>query len=249
MLPEFGVEIAPGRFDATLAQVQAAWDDMRADPDIDVIIGTEYGSGKFDRALRAPGWDFFRGDGECVVAWRTDAFERAWREAGHTDRIGRPFFRGGNHNAQTPIASVPLRHIAADQIVRVLVPHMPAHIQAGDGFRRTTARVIQQGAAWLSSLHAMGRRIRRFAKHHPRSSELVNGDFNVDFHRAHWRALVARTLGLRCATPLPKGGDLGRRLVSWAFVRGLVVVRSTMGRKYDGLDHRTIRIRFRIKGA
>lgn len=242
---EFDVALIPGRFDATPAQMRAAWDAER-EAGADLIDGTEAGSGKFDSAFRAPGWEFFRGDGECVVAWRTDVFERAWKGAGHTDRIGTPFFRGGNKDARTPIASVPLRHIGSGVIVRNLVPHMPAHIQAGDGFRKTTARVIQQGRAWVTSLAALGRRVRRFKKNHPNAAELVDGDFNVDFHRRHWRALVARVLDLTVAEPLPDGGDLGPRCVSWYLVRGLRVVAVKKGAKHEGLDHRTGRIRFQI---
>lgn len=244
---DFGVILAPGRFDATPAQAQAAWDGFRADPDVDLIIATEYGSGRFDRALRADGWDHFRGNGECVVSWRTDTFKHPWNGAGYADRVGTEFYRGGNHHAQTPIASMPLRHICSGVIVRTLVSHMPAHIQAGDGFRKTTVRVIQQGRAWVTSLAAIGNRTRRFGKHHPASVELVAGDWNTDFHRAHWRALVGRTLGLRCAHPLPKGGDLGGRLVSWAFVRGLRLVNAEHLDKPKGYDHQPIKIRFRIK--
>ena len=244
-MTEFGVIIAPGRFDATPKQARAAWDEYRKQAD--VILGTEYGSGKFDAAFDADGWGYFRGKGECVVAWRTDVFEPAWQPS--ADRIGKPFFRGGNKNARTPIAQVPLRHLAVDRLLMVRVPHTPAHVQAGDEFRRTTPRVIAQATAWVSALAVMGKRSRRFRKHHPRAAELTAGDWNVDMHRAHWRTVIGRALGLRCVKPLTKGGDLGKRLVSWGFYRGLRVVSTELLPKQDGFDHRAALIRFRIKGA
>lgn len=240
----FGVILAPGRFDATLDQARKAWGGYRADS-IDLILGTEYGSGKFDAAFEADGWDYFRGNGECVVSWRTDVFEPAWKP--HAERIGREFWRGGNPHAQTPLASVPLRHKPTGRLVMVRVAHMPAHIQAGDGFRKTTARVIQQGRAWVSAVAAMGRLSRRFAKHHPHGAQIVAGDWNADMHRVHWRTVVARGLGLRCAKPLPDAGDLGGRLVSWAFHRGLRVRQTALLAKRAGFDHRPLLIRFDIK--
>lgn len=244
MHADFGVVLAPGRFDATVSQAKAAWDAYRADPEVDVILGTEYGSGKFDAAFDADGWGYFRGKGECVVAW-SDVFEPAWKNAGHADRIGKAFYRGGNHSARTPITVMPLR--IGDRVIRFRVTHMPAHIQAGDGFRRTTPRVIQQAAAWVSALAVLGKWSRRSKRNNPHSAEVVAGDWNVDMHRAHWRAVIRTALGLRCAKPLTKGGDLDKRLVSWPFYRGLRVVSTEILPKQDGFDHRAVLIRFRIK--
>lgn len=243
MTDSFGVTIAPGRFDATPRQAQEAWDYYRLGADL--ILGTEYGSGKFDRALSARGWDYFRGNGECVVAYRTDVFEPAWKPS--ADRIGAEFYRGGNHHARTPIAQVPLRHMATGRLLIVRVPHTPAHVQAGDGFRKTTARVIQQGRAWVSALAVLGRRSRRFKSNHPCGAQIIAGDWNVDLHRAHWRAVVGRALGLRCAKPLTEAGDLGKRLVSWAFFWGLVVESTEALEKQEGFDHVAMSIRFTIK--
>lgn len=245
MSHEFGVIIAPGRFDATPAQAKKAWDKYRKKAD--VILATEYGSGKFDAALDAEGWDYFRGHGEGVVAWRTDMFEVAWQPT--ADRIGTPFFRGGNHAARTPLTQVPLRHLGANRLVMIRVPHMPAHIQAGNGFRRTTPRVVAQAAGWLSALAVIGRRSERFRENHPKAAELVAGDWNVDMHRAHWRAVIHAATGLRCVKPLTDLGDLGRRLVSWGFFRGLRVVSTALLSKQDGFDHRAVSIQFRLKGA
>lgn len=244
-MPTFGVILAPGRFDATLAQARKAWDGFRASDAVDLILATEYGSGKFDPALDADGWDHFRGNGECVVAWRTDVFEPAWKP--RADRIGAEFFRGGNHHARTPMVTVPLRHVDTGRVVLVRVVHTPAHVQAGDGFRKTTARVIQQGRAWASALVVLGKRSRRFKAHHPRAAQIVAADWNVDMHRRHWRTVVGRGLGLRCATPLPDGGDLGKRLISWPFHRGLRVERTGLLSKRDGFDHRPVLVRYSIK--
>ena len=242
---EFVVVLAPGRFDATLAQARVAWAGYHAAAD--VVLATEYGSGKFDPALIADGWDHFRGNGECVVAWDTDLFAPAWKGAGHADRIGSPFFRGGNLHAQTPLTSMPLRHLPTGRLVMFRVPHTPAHVQAGDGFRRTTPRVIGQAAAWVSSLAAMGRLSRRFTVHHKNAAQVIAGDWNVDTHRAHWRGVISTALGLSCAKPLPTGGDLGNRLVSWFFHRGLTVESSRVLTKRAGFDHNPVRVRFSIK--
>lgn len=244
-MTEFGVVIAPGCFDATPRQARAAWDEYRARGEI--ILGTEYGSGKFDAAFDVPDWGYFRGNGECVVSWAAETFQPAWKNAGHADRIGKPFYRGGNPNARTPVTVMPLR--IGDRMIRFRVTHMPAHIQAGDGFRRTTPRVIQQAAAWVSALAVLGKWSRRSKRNNPRAAEVIGGDWNVDMHRAHWRAVIRTALGLRCVKPLTKGGDLGGRLVSWPFYRGLRVVSTELLPPQDGFDHRAVLIRFSIKGA
>ncbi|WP_155992090.1 hypothetical protein [Nocardioides sp. URHA0032] len=240
---------ASGRFDATPAEARAAWDDFRSTRGVKLITATEYGSGKFDGALKADGWDYFRGSGECVVAWATDTFEPAWRGAGYATRIGTRFFRGGNHDARTPLTSMPLRHIVTGRIAMVRVPHTPAHIQAGDGFRKTTTRVLEQGRAWVTSLAGMGRRSRRFRADHKNAAEIICGDFNVDVHRAHWRGVVSAALGLHCATPIPDGGDLGKRLVSWFFYRGLGVATTGVMRPVKGFDHKPVLIRWSITAS
>lgn len=244
---QFGHIQAAGRFDATLEEAQAAWDGFRDTRGVKIITATEYGSGKFDPALEADGWDHFRGHGACVVSWATDTFELAWKGAGFADRIGTPFFRGGNPDARTPLTSVPLRHIATGKVVMVRVGHLPAHVQDGDGFRETTARVIAQGRAWMSSLAGWGRRSRRFTRRHPGAAQIGTGDFNVDVHRAHWRGVIGRALRLECATPIPAGGDLGKRLISWFFYRGLGVATTDVLRAVEGFDHKPILIRWKIK--
>lgn len=246
-MTRFGVVIAPGRFDATPKQAKAAWDDYRATRGVDIIIGTEYGSGRFDDALSGTGWRYVRDGGDCVIAWRTSVFEPAWRGAGHADRIGTPFYRGGNHHARTPLTSMPLRHIDTGRLVMVRAVHAPAHVQAGDGFRRTTARVIQQAAGWVSSVAVIGKRSRRFRDRNKHAVELVAGDWNVDMHRPHWRGVLRAALGLRCVKPLVRGGDLGNRLISWAFYRHLRVARTHLLPKRDGYDHRPLLITFELK--
>lgn len=241
---EFTEVIAAGRFDASLAEAKSAWDEYRRQANL--IVGTEYGSGKFDPVFEADGWDHFRGSGEAVIAW-DKTFKPAWADAGHADRIGSKFYRGGNKDAQTPVASIPLRHVDSGRLLMVRVPHMPAHVQAGGGFRKTTARVIAQVRGWITSLAVLGKRSRRFRHTHKNAAEINSGDWNVDVHSAHWRGVVARGLGLRCAKPLPPGGDIGGRLVTWAFVRGVAVVSTIIMNKRKGYDHRPVRIRFKIK--
>lgn len=245
---EFAAIIAAGRFDATRAQAEVAWDYYRNHADL--ICSTENGSGKFDSAIRAPGWDSYRGHGECVVAWRRDRFTLAsHRLSPRAERIGSTFWRGGNPRARTPLTTVALTHLASGRVVLARVPHMPAHVQSGDGFARSSARVVGQVAAWVSSLAALGRRSRLYARAHPGDAQVFASDWNVDVRRRHWRSLLARGLSLRCALPLTAGGDLGHRLVTWAFVRRLRVRGVGLCLPMPGYDHRAVRLVLSIKSG
>lgn len=236
---------ASGRFDATLADVRADWDDYRTMPGVKLVTGTEHGSGDHDPAFEADGWDHVR-KGECVVAWDTTVFEPAW--AASLTLIGTPYYRGGNENSRTKLLSVPLRHIATGRVLMVRVAHTPAHVQAGDGFRRTTARVIRQAAGWMSGLVAWGRRSARFRRHHPHAAELAIADWNVDLLRRYWRALIRRTLNLRCAWTkhLPRRGTHGRRLIDGVFYRLLKVDNARVLPKGKSSDHHAIATKFTI---
>lgn len=236
---------ASGRFDAPLGHVKADWDHYRNLPGVALITGTEHGSGDHDAAFDADGWDWRR-LGECVVAWDETVFELAWQPT--LTFIGTPFYRGGNDNARTRLLSVPLRHLATGRVVMVRVAHTPAHVQAGNKFRRTTARVIRQATGWSTGLVAWGKRSRRFRKHHPHAAEIAVADWNVSLFSRVWRSLVRRTLKMRCAWTkhMPKIGSHGKRLIDGVFYRLLRVDTAAVLPLRKSSDHRAVCVRFTV---
>jgi hypothetical protein len=132
---------------------------------------------------------------ECAVMWDRAVWGQvmpASDHRGHWRITAITFYTGNGHERPGVVATwVLLRQEGTGKTLLVIVAHMPASVQRGDGFSRNLRRV----RAWRSALSGLHRMVLHLRSEHRPDEVILSADWNVDVSRRVWKVLINAGLG------------------------------------------------------
>lgn len=182
------------------------------DPNATVMTFTEVGSPARTAVLEKADPEHWAawvpGASDVGLMWRHKQWRPVWKEPHKlTDKT---WTDGHGRKHETWCATALLDHSSGPSMF-LSVCHLPSHVQDGDHFYPNA-----QAAAWKSACRGwQDYWTKARKKDHPDLAMLV-ADWNVDFHSAHWRQVVAGYFPGMVNTwqgHMPAQGTHGRRLI------------------------------------
>lgn len=237
--------VGAGRFDAKPNRVVARL--HRAAESQSVYMATEVMPDQW-RAIKAnlpEGWKAVHLN-EYLIAW-DDRVLRAMGLRGRWLEISGRRFNRGRIRIHAKVGSLRLADRGGTDQTYCDVAHLPAHLQAGNGYTKVRDR-RDEVTAHQQALRALGKRARRRKRNHPDRRQVLGADVNVDLFRPAWRNLLEHELGLTGVWRddlLPPRGDMGDRLITgvWTYRCGTTFGTVTPTPKgEEGLDHRMVSV-------
>lgn len=153
------------------------------------------------------GWGCYKPKGrgaECAILWNRGRYRAAGPDSdcqGARVLTTQTFYTGKGNERPGVTATFKLLHDNADDydLLRIAV-HLPASVQAGDGFSTKARRVL----AWRSAIRGLRKMVRDLDLELQPHEITVSADFNVDLTRKAWRVYLNRSMvgtGLRVKAP------------------------------------------------